>query len=87
MVTCIELSNQKKALEQMAADWKLEKYEDWYDVPTSKMQSTAARQLLEIYGNSMYSLLSAVLPEHPWKPWLFKDGKVPKNYWNIQHQR
>lgn len=56
----------------------IQNIEDWYSVKLSDLQSIRGHALLkQYYGNAVSSFVPAMLPEHNWLEWKFKEG-VPR---------
>ena len=61
-------------------------FSGWYDVDAKALAGVGGEPLLLKYGNTMYSLLSKLFPEHPWLA--FKFGHAPRGYWaSTENQR
>ena len=44
------------------------------------------KHILNINNNSIYQLLTSIIPEYEWVPWRF--SRLPKNYWeDVKNQR
>jgi len=50
-----------------------------YSLSPSEIASRHGTRLLDLYGSSMYKLLSATFPEKEWLPWLF--SRTPADFW------
>lgn len=47
----------------------------WYSVSAKQIQGVPnGKSLLKSYQNSPIKLLQAMHPQHPWRPWLFKNS-------------
>lgn len=45
--------------------------EDWYCIRASSISQSGGKTLLDLYGNSVASLVMNVYPSFPWNPWKF----------------
>jgi len=80
--------NQRKFMNEMAVKlgFNPEDMESWYRVTNQTLLDNGASALLKKHEGSLFSLFSAVFPEHKWDP--LKFSQAPRNYWNsIDNQR
>ena len=59
--------------------------DDWYQVTRSDFVQNGGGRLMELYHQSPLAVLEDCLPEHDWKPWLFR--RVPKGFWDSLENR
>ena len=53
---------------------------DWYQIRQKHFKQNYGGGLLaNFYGFSLQSAVTELMPEYPWKPWLF--GAVPQRFW------
>jgi hypothetical protein len=58
--------NQHKFLQHVAKQRSFQSLDDWYDVTATDIDSYNGSGLLAMYNNSLFELLQANFPEHPW---------------------
>jgi hypothetical protein len=66
------IDNQKKFVDSMATELKIQSPIDWYNVTKEKIKSfKGGHGILRACDNSLYKLLTHVYPEYSWLPWKF----------------
>jgi len=73
------IENQKRFMVDLATVLGFDEsdYDRWYSVRVKDFAENGGTTLLIRYGNSIYTLLTSLYPEHEWLPWMF--AAVPKN--------
>jgi len=72
--------NQKQYLQWLADELSIGNHTHWYTISTADIgRLKGGHTLLKRFHGSMQSTLCALLPEYPWKTWLFRQTK--KGFW------
>jgi hypothetical protein len=66
-----DLTNVKVYMEWLYNVKKFETLDDWYNIRTDDFKENKGIGLLDVYNNTILSLLRAVYPDKTWYPWLF----------------
>lgn len=74
------LEHQKKALEWIEKQLKIDNWEDWYQVTVADLERVGGAGLLAVHHRSPCHMLQHLLPQHEWLPWRFKG--IPKGFWD-----
>lgn len=64
---------------------KFESIEGWYGITQNDVYELGGSGLMDHFECSVQRLITAVYPEHDWKPWLFV--QVPKEFWLSKKNR
>eukprot|EP01114_Cavostelium_apophysatum_P020502 TRINITY_DN6892_c0_g1_i1.p1 TRINITY_DN6892_c0_g1~~TRINITY_DN6892_c0_g1_i1.p1 ORF type:complete len:515 (+),score=94.07 TRINITY_DN6892_c0_g1_i1:59-1603(+) len=82
------MSRHRKLFEDIARQLELNRWEDWYTVPTSKINATDVGRVLKYhYGGSKPKALEAIFPEYKWKLWKFSLERIPPSFWTSKSNR
>jgi hypothetical protein len=74
------VENQRIYIRWLGEQLGYKKTEDWYRVKHSDFKKNGGAGLLVTYYNdSPFLMLSTLLPDFDWKPWLF--GQIRSGYW------
>jgi len=77
--------NQRRFMEWVGRKMGVCRWEDWYRVARKDVLRHGGEALLLRYRHSLYRMISAVFPEHDWKPWLFT--RVSPGFWKHPENR
>lgn len=73
------LVRQRQAVENLAVKLQVQNWEDWYHVTVDQVKShrdSGVATLLRMdYGWSIYRMMEALFPEHPWEPSKFVQNR------------
>jgi len=75
-------------MEEVAKElgFKEGEWEAWYKVSNRTVKERGGSRILSVYRNSLYDLLRAVFPDHPWDPMKF--NRAPRKHWaSVSNQR
>eukprot|EP01114_Cavostelium_apophysatum_P016027 TRINITY_DN4492_c0_g1_i1.p1 TRINITY_DN4492_c0_g1~~TRINITY_DN4492_c0_g1_i1.p1 ORF type:complete len:534 (-),score=111.87 TRINITY_DN4492_c0_g1_i1:429-2030(-) len=67
-----EVRNKREFLEDLAKALNYQSWQDYYALDPVQVRRFGGSGLLTRTDNSLYGLLSAALPDHPWRAWRFK---------------
>lgn len=71
--------NRFRYLDWLAKRLRIRVPEQWYSVTYRQIADNHGATLAAYYDYSVLKIVNDYLPDHDWKPWLFR--KVPKDYW------
>lgn len=60
------MENQQRFMNELSLKLHLPDLDGWYSVPLKKISSAGGGTLLNVYGGSLFRLLSTVFPNHSW---------------------
>jgi hypothetical protein len=73
------LGKQREFFDQLAKQFDVKHYEDWYDTSAKNILKTKAAMILRGRYQSVAEMLFTIYPEHPWNILKFK--RLPRNFW------
>ena len=86
-----KISNQKEYLDTITKQLNIQNDDDWSSIYESHIRSfSGGNQLLSLYNNNLYTLLSSLYPNKNWDFFSKLDASKPSNnaYWdNLDNQR
>eukprot|EP01114_Cavostelium_apophysatum_P016562 TRINITY_DN4740_c0_g1_i1.p1 TRINITY_DN4740_c0_g1~~TRINITY_DN4740_c0_g1_i1.p1 ORF type:complete len:576 (-),score=130.33 TRINITY_DN4740_c0_g1_i1:21-1748(-) len=78
-------ANQRKFLEELAEELKIETLEDWYQIKPAQFGKHGAQMLRDLYDGVPMKAIVGNFPELPWETWRFT--QQPKGYWTeVSHR-
>lgn len=72
--------NQRNYFDMLAQEFKLSTLDDWRTVTKKQVIEKGGSGILKLHGNSLFSTLQKLYPEHNWDP--MKQKQIPKHFWS-----
>ncbi len=80
-----DLENHRRYIVWLGRKLKIKKLDDWYRVTAKDFHENRGHSLLGRYRGSPSYVITKLLPNHNWKPWLF--SRAPNGFWQNRQNR
>ncbi len=80
-----DLENCRKYVKWFEKQSGFKSKKDWYEIRQDDIYALQGSGMLNHFACSVQQLVSAIYPDHDWKPWLFT--QVTKNFWPQNENR